>query len=77
MSLHPTMKRRLHERLHPLIGEEEADALLDDLTQDPVTRESASISGSTGSMIASTARRPSTRSSKRWRTGSRPLSIGS
>ncbi|HEX7131328.1 MAG TPA: hypothetical protein VF228_02060 [Iamia sp.] len=40
MSLHPTMKRRLHERLHPLIGEEEADALLDEIApQDPVTRE--------------------------------------
>src|ERR1044071_2939993 len=34
------MKRRLHERLHPLIGEEEADALLDEISpQDPVTRE--------------------------------------
>lgn len=40
MSLHPTMKRRLHERLHPLIGAEEADALLDEISpQDPVTRE--------------------------------------
>ena len=40
MSLHPTMKRRLHERLHPLIGEEEADALLDEISSpDPVTRE--------------------------------------
>ena len=40
MSLHPTMKRRLHERLHPLIGEEEADALLDEISPaDPVTRE--------------------------------------
>jgi len=40
VSVHPTMKRRLHERLHPLIGEEEADALLDELSPaDPVTRE--------------------------------------
>jgi hypothetical protein len=40
VSLHPTMKRRLHERLHPLIGEEEADALLDEISpQDAVTRE--------------------------------------
>jgi len=40
VSLHPTMKRRLHERLHPLIGEEEADALLDEISPaDPVTRE--------------------------------------
>lgn len=40
MPLHPTMKRRLHERLHPLIGDEEADALLDQISPpDPVTRE--------------------------------------
>jgi hypothetical protein len=39
MPLHPTMKRRLHERLHPLIGEEEADALLDQIPDDPVTKE--------------------------------------
>lgn len=40
MTFHPTMKRRLHERLHPLIGEEEADALLDEISpQDPITRE--------------------------------------
>lgn len=40
MTFHPTMKRRLHERLHPLIGEEEADALLDEISPpDPVTRE--------------------------------------
>ena len=40
MTFHPTMKRRLHERLHPLIGEEEADALLDEISPpDPITRE--------------------------------------
>ena len=40
MSLHPTMRRRLHERLHPLIGDEESDALLDEVSPaDPVTRE--------------------------------------
>jgi hypothetical protein len=40
LTLQPTMKRRLHERLHPLIGEEEADALLEEISPpDPVTRE--------------------------------------
>jgi hypothetical protein len=40
LTFHPTMKRRLHERLHPLIGEEEADALLDEISPpDPITRE--------------------------------------
>lgn len=40
MPLHPTMKRRLHERLHPLIGDEEADALLDQVSPpDPITRQ--------------------------------------
>jgi len=40
LTFHPTMKRRLHERLQPLIGEEEADALLDEISPlDPITRE--------------------------------------